>query len=308
VKPFFLSNELFSGVMNKSIQKYLNQYLSNLLNLQIVSPGFHPVGGGSINDTYQVLVNDHTKFFLKINSGTKYPKLFQKEKKGLEFLGKQKILRVPSVLVYDEIDTFQVLLLEWIDGGSRTEQFWKHFGEQLAALHKVTNPAFGFEEDNYMGALPQLNHRYNNWIEFFIQSRLQPQVEMARVNQLVHTKHLTAFENIYRHLENIFDEKEQASLLHGDLWSGNFMCDQNAEPVLIDPAVYFGHRSMDLAMTTLFGGFERSFYESYNYHFPFPNNYSEQWDICNLYPLLIHLNLFGAGYLGQIEKILKRFQ
>jgi fructosamine-3-kinase len=85
------------------------------------------------------------------------------------------------------------------------------------------------------------------------------------------------------------------------------MCDQDSEPVLIDPAVYFGHRSMDLGMTTLFGGFDKSFYEAYSYHFPFPNNYSEQWDICNLYPLLIHLNLFGVGYLGQIERILQSY-
>ena len=116
-----------------------------------------------------------------------------------------------------------------------------------------------------------------HWIEFFVHRRLQPQIEIAGINHLLHAKHLTAFENLYRRLGNIFNN-EQPSLLHGDLWSGNFMCDQNSEPVLIDPAVYFGHRSMDLAMTTLFGGFERSFYESYNYHFPFPNNYDEQWD------------------------------
>jgi fructosamine-3-kinase len=96
--------------------------------------------------------------------------------------------------------------------------------------------------------------------------------------------------------------------LHGDLWSGNFMCDQNSKPVLIDPAVYFGHRSMDLAMTTLFAGFEKPFYESYNYHFLLPNNYNEQLDICNLYPLLIHLNLFGQSYLQPIGQTLKKFE
>jgi fructosamine-3-kinase len=123
---------------------------------------------------------------------------------------------------------------------------------------------------------------------------------------LLQARHLNAFENLYQQLKNIFDH-EQPALLHGDLWSGNFMCDQDSEPVLIDPAVYFGHRSMDLGMTTLFGGFDKSFYETYSYHLPFPNNYSEQWDICNLYPLLIHLNLFGVGYLGQIERILQSY-
>ena len=292
--------------MNASIEKYLNQFISDKLNRPVSSLKFHSVGGGSINETYQVEITDHTKFFLKVNSATKYPGLFQTEKRGLEFLSNQKIIRIPAVIGHDEIDNDQILLLGWIEGGLRTEQFWKKFGEQLARLHHVTNAGFGFEEDNYMGALPQLNGQYAAWIEFFIHCRLQPQIDMARASHLVQSKHLTAFENLYRELGNIFDE-EQPSLLHGDLWSGNFMCDQHADPVLIDPAVYFGHRSVDLAMTTLFGGFERSFYESYNYHFPFPKNYTEQWDICNLYPLLIHLNLFGAGYLAQIERILQSY-
>jgi fructosamine-3-kinase len=290
--------------MNASIQKYLNQFFSDELNLPTSLVQFHNVGGGSINNTYQLIVNSQRKFFLKANSATKYPKLFQKEKKGLEFLNKQKILRVPSVVACNEINNYQVLVVEWIEEGLRTEQFWKKFGEQLAAMHHVTNPYFGFEEDNYMGALPQRNDRCDTWIEFFVHRRLQPQIDIAGVNHLLQSKYLTAFENLYRRLGNIFNS-EQPSLLHGDLWNGNFMCDQNSDLVLIDPAVYFGHRSMDLAMTTLFGGFERSFYESYNYHFSFANNYNEQWEICNLYPLLIHLNLFGQGYLQRIWQTLK---
>jgi protein-ribulosamine 3-kinase len=293
--------------MNPSIQKYLNHFFSAKLNLPLSSLRLRSVGGGSINDTYQVVVDDRTKFFLKVNSATKYPGLFQKEKHGLEFLDKQKQLRVPAVIACDEIDAHQILLLQWIDGGLRTEPLWKKFGEQLASLHHVTRLSFGFEENNYMGALPQLNDDCNNWIDFFVRCRLQPQIELARINGLVQTKHVTAFENLFPQLGSIFND-EQPSLLHGDLWSGNFMCDQNSEPVLIDPAVYFGHRSIDLAMTTLFGGFEKPFYDSYNYHFPLPKNYQEQWEICNLYPILIHLNLFGAGYLSHVESILWKFQ
>ena len=148
---------------------------------------------------------------------------------GLEFLNNQKILRVPSVIVSNEIDNYQVLVLEWIEEGLRTERSWKKFGEQLAALHRVTNPNFGFEEDNYMGALPQRNNRYDTWVEFFVHRRLQPQIEIATENHLLHAKQLNAFENLYRRLGNIFND-EQPSLLHGDLWSGNFMCDQNSEP------------------------------------------------------------------------------
>jgi fructosamine-3-kinase len=293
--------------MNASIQKYLNQCFSGKLNLPISTIQFYHIGGGSINQTYRLVVKGNDTFFIKVNTATEYPSLFQKEKTGLEILGKQKIVRVPSVIIRDEIDNYQILVLEWIQAGPRSEQFWKKFGEQLAALHHVTSSYFGFGEDNYMGALPQQNDHYNNWPEFFVHCRLQPQVERAIENHLLHAKHLNAFENLYGELKNIFNN-EQPSLLHGDLWSGNFMCDKDSEPVLIDPAVYFGHRSMDLAMTTLFGGFERHFYESYNYHFPLPNTYSEQGDICNLYPLLIHLNLFGASYLGQIERTLRKFQ
>jgi len=292
--------------MNESIQKYLNQFLSQRAGHQFSSLKLQAVGGGSINHVYQVLANDRTKFFLKVNSAAKYPRLLQKEKKGLEFLGHQKIIRVPSVIACDELDDYQILLLEWIESGLRTERFWEKFGEQLAALHYVTNPYFGFETDNYMGALPQRNYEHNKWIEFFVRCRLRPQIEIATIQNLLPAKALAAFEHLYAEMETIFND-EQPALLHGDLWSGNFMCDQNSEPVLIDPAVYFGHRSMDLAMTTLFGGFERSFYESYNHHFPFPKNYKDQWDVCNLYPLLIHLNLFGAPYLGQIETILRSY-
>jgi fructosamine-3-kinase len=291
--------------MNISIQKYLNQFLSQQTG-RISSWKMRAVGGGSINHTYQVLVNGHPKFFLKVNSAAKFPKLLQHEKNGLEFLANQNIIRVPPVIACDEIDNYQILLLGWIEGGLRTERFWEKFGEQLSALHQVTNVQFGFGEDNYMGALPQINDKCDNWVRFFVHCRLQPQVEVAGANRLLPGNILTAFENLYPELENIFND-EPPALLHGDLWSGNFMCDQNSEPVLIDPAVYFGHRSMDLAMTTLFGGFERSFYESYNYHFPFAKNYRDQWDICNLYPLLIHLNLFGSGYLGQIERILRSY-
>lgn len=290
-----------------SIQKYFNQFIHDKLDLRFSSLQFHSVAGGSINNTYEIRIDNHPKFFLKINSATKYPGLFKKEKSGLEFLRQQKIIIVPGVIFSEEIDDYQFLLLDWIEGGIRSGKFWKMFGEQLAALHRATNLYFGFEEDNYMGALPQINRQHTDWTEFFIHCRLQPQIDLAKEKHLLQTKHINAFENLYGHLPTIFNN-EPASLLHGDLWSGNYMCNHDSKPVLIDPAVYFGHRSMDLAMTTLFGGFDKVFYESYNHYFSLPENYVEQWDVCNLYPLLIHLNLFGAGYLSQIESILQFYK
>jgi fructosamine-3-kinase len=298
--------------MTESIRKYLLQQLREKINPQISSLQFVSVGGGSINDAYRVTANNDLKFFLKLNSATRYPLLFEKEENGLEFIGKQKIINTPSVILCDTMDDQQILLLEWIERGLRNDQFWKQFGEQMAALNQRElsdrggQTMFGFTENNYMGALPQLNTITKNWSDFFIHCRLQPQIKLAEERKLLRSKHIAAFENLYSKLTSIFKD-EKSSLLHGDLWSGNFMCNEKSQPVLIDPAVYFGHRSMDLGMTTLFGGFDKLFYQSYNYYFTFPDNYEEQWEICNLYPLLVHLNLFGGGYLAQIESILRRF-
>jgi protein-ribulosamine 3-kinase len=289
-----------------SIQKYLNQFLSEKRGQQIHSMRFHAIGGGCINSCFKITINNNESFFLKVNSKTIYPSLFEKEKNGLSFLSSQGIIKVPGVIICDEIDDYQFLVLSWIESGLKTAAFWKQFGEQLARLHDVTNPFFGFEENNYMGSLPQNNSPHKMWAEFFIHCRLQPQVKMAMEKNLLTVKHVACFEELYPQLTSIFND-EPPSLLHGDLWSGNFMCDHNTTPVLIDPAVYFGHRSMDLAMAKLFGGFDRNFYEAYQYYHPLAHNHEEQEEISNLYPLLIHLNLFGSGYLGQVERTLYRF-
>jgi len=292
-------------MIQSSIREFLIQLLSEKLKSSVSSLKIFPVAGGSINDTYKIGA-DNNNFFLKLNTAEKYPALFEKEKKGLEFINSKKIILAAAVVDIGIIDDQQFLLLDWIEGGLKTELFWKKFGEQLAKLHYATNDHFGFIENNYMGALPQLNSLKTNWIDFFIDCRLKPQIKMANEKRLLPSNDISKFEILFTRLGSIFNE-ENPSLLHGDLWSGNFMCNENAELVLIDPAVYFGHRSMDLAMTTLFGGFDKQFYESYNYHFPFPSNYREQWEICNLYALLIHLNLFGSGYLGQIEEVLRKY-
>lgn len=263
------------------------------------------MGGGSINEAYRVRNGEET-YFCKVNSATKFPQLFQGEKRGLELIEGQGILRTPRVLGLVEKDERQLLLMEWIEPGERTTAFWTRFGEQLAQLHRITREQHGLEEDNYMGSVPQRNTPATSWTAFFREHRLVPLVEECRRRNLLHSRHEQSFEKLYQRLRGIFEE-EKPSLLHGDLWSGNFMCDANSRPVLIDPAVYFGHRSMDLGMTTLFGGFRQPFYEAYHHHYPFPSNYEEQWSVCNLYPLLIHLLLFGSSYRGQVEEIIERY-
>jgi len=282
---------------------------------------FSSIGGGSINDTYRIQ-SDRLTFFCKLNLVKKFPGLFEKEKKGLEFLRSTHTIRIPEVVWCGEFESYQVLILEWIEQGLRTENFWKKFGEGLAALHRsdawVWNDqlwsdrdrrtaCFGFHENNYMGALPQDNTPSTNWVEFFVKKRLQPQIELALNGRLLGNNEVELFEKLYYKLSSVFPEEKPAAL-HGDLWSGNYLCSGSSEPVLIDPAVYYGHRSVDLGMTRLFGGFDDTFYESYDYHFPLPQNADEQHEICNLYPLLIHLNLFGSGYLRSIVSILKKYQ
>jgi protein-ribulosamine 3-kinase len=284
------------------ITRQLQSFIQELLNDNC---SFTSVGGGSINYTWRIKT-DKQSFFCKINSTTDFPGMFDAEKNGLALLAQQQVIRVPRVIANEQKDNNQVLILEWIEQGLKSETFWETFGRQLAALHHVQHNQCGLETDNYMGALPQHNTFTASWIEFFIHQRLQPQLKLALSHKLLEPAHAVQFEKLYQQLGIIFPA-EPPVLLHGDLWSGNFLCDERGKPVLIDPAVYYGHRSMDMAMTTLFGGFDASFYESYNYHFPLPVNYQQQWEVCNLYPLLIHLNLFGKSYLADILNTIRQY-
>ena len=293
--------------MNVKIDEaLLVQIIGKKLKRRMTIRTISEVGGGCINSCFKITVNNGQSFFVKANSQSAFPSLLEKEQKGLAFISKQNAIRVPEVIDYHIKDDGQFLILEWIEPGDKNDSFWKMFGQQLAALHKIRSRHHGFAEDNYMGALQQSNVLSESWTDFFTHQRLEIQVQLAFKKGFLSPHHLNLFERLYKKLDSIFNE-EDPSLLHGDLWSGNFIAAVNAEPVLIDPAVYFGHRNMDLGMTTLFGGFDQSFYDSYQYHFPLASNYRDQWAVCNLYPLLIHLNLFGAGYRHDIEATLKKF-
>ncbi|WP_207515121.1 fructosamine kinase family protein [Longitalea luteola] len=287
-------------MMTAALQSFLKQLLKEETIVQYTA-----LGGGSINYTYRITTSKEN-FFCKINKYSSFPGMFEAERAGLELLASKQVIRIPRVIAAGRINDNQVLLLEWIEQGLRTDAFWTSFGEQLAALHHIQQKQFGLNTDNYMGALPQNNQPAENWVDFFIQKRLQPQLKLAVDHHLLEPTHVSRFEKLYQQLPAVFPV-EPASLLHGDLWSGNFLCDVQEKPVLIDPAVYYGHRSVDMAMTTLFGGFDGLFYDSYQYHFPLPANYREQWEICNLYPLLVHLNLFGKSYLADILDTIRRY-
>ncbi|HKP32605.1 MAG TPA: fructosamine kinase family protein [Chitinophagaceae bacterium] len=264
------------------------------------------VAGGSINQTFKIETGADIFFCKTYQDSNGYPDFLIKEVNGLEFLRKRNCIRIPEVIYHGVHGEVQILLLEWIEQGSKSKLFWKKFGEQLAALHMHHGEYFGLDENNHMGALPQQNNPHSDWCDFFRECRLKPQISLAEKNNLLDTKTTDQFEIIFNKLKGFFP-LSKPSALHGDLWSGNFLCDENEDPVLIDPAVYYGDRNIDLAMSTLFGGFDSSFYQSYHDQFPLDRNHKEQWDICNLYPLLIHLNLFGKGYLSSIGSILKKY-
>jgi protein-ribulosamine 3-kinase len=292
-------------MLSPAVQHHILEVLRDKTGTSISSLKFHPVGGGSINDTYEAEAGD-TTFFCKVNDHSKFPGLFEAESHGLELLAAQQVIRTPRVIASTITGDTQVLVLEWIEQGMRTAGFWKLFGQQLAALHLVQAPTFGLDDDNYMGALLQHNKKTKDWNEFFVSQRLEPQLKLALDKGLMEKQQVQQFEKLYRKLPEIFPPA-QPSLLHGDLWSGNFLCDSNNRPVLIDPAVYYGHASVDLAMTTLFGGFDTIFYETYSHHRQPAPNFREQWEVCNLYPLLIHLNLFGESYRSGILHTIRRY-
>lgn len=263
------------------------------------------VGGGSINDTYKVNTTEGN-FFVKKNSASLYPQMFEKEALGLKVLREAKSIELPEVVDFGESENDAFLILRFINNGSETSSFWDDFGRQLGNLHKNSDKHFGLNHDNYIGSLYQYNNKHDNWSDFFRAERLERQVKLARNNGAIDTGTVSAFERFYARLDNIFPQ-EPPALLHGDLWGGNFMVSEKGNPVIIDPAVYYGHREMDLGMSQLFGGFDHQFYNSYNKHYPLENGWEERLSYCNLYPLMVHVNLFGGGYLQSVKTILRKF-
>jgi fructosamine-3-kinase len=260
------------------------------------------IGGGSINNACKVeWANEF--YFLKWNSASKYPNIFDYESHGLKQLLATNSIGIPEVLKVGKNETDAFILMEYIGQSASDKTFWEAFGKQLSDLHRNTTNYFGNDQDNYIGSLSQSNTKHDRWSAFFVSERLQPLVKMARDNQRISQQHAIRFDKLFEKIETLFPP-EKPSLLHGDLWSGNFLCNTKGLPVLIDPAVYFGHREMDIAMTKLFGGFGAVFYESYNRHFLMEKGWEKRVELCNLYPLLVHLNLFGSSYLYDIERTL----
>ena len=271
------------------------------------------VGGGCINDAHRLDTNLGS-FFVKYNHAARYPGMFEAEAKGLALMasepveGSPKPLDVPRVVGHNEAGGYGMLVLEYIESGTQRSDFWEAFGSGLARLHqrKPESGMFGLDHDNYIGSLTQRNREYDNWIDFFVSQRLDPQIKLARDEGKAAPDLTNMFARLYNHLGDFFPE-EPPALLHGDLWSGNYMTGNQGQAVILDPAVYYGHRYMDLGMSQLFGGFNPTFYRAYQETYPMERTWQKSMDIANLYPLMVHVNLFGGGYLGSVKSILKRF-
>lgn len=264
---------------------------------------FQPIGGGCINNAYK-LSTSRGDYFIKCNRDQ--PQMFEVEYRGLQLLSQSGCLGVPTPHRYGVQEGMGYLLMEYVEPGRMDGGFWEQLGRGLACLHKVTSSHFGLDHDNYIGSLPQKNDYHDGWVDFFVNCRLLPQVELARNSGLITAGLVGQFEALYTKLPDLMPE-EPPALLHGDLWSGNIHSDVQSKPYVIDPAAYYGHREAELAFTTLFGGFGDAFYKNYRDEFPLAPGFDERTGLFNLYPLLVHVNLFGASYLTGIVNTLKRF-
>jgi len=282
-------------------QRILKQVL-NTSNVKILSTNH--VAGGCINETIYCKTSSGS-YFIKTNSNPPHD-LFEKEKEGLKLLGELSPVRSPKIIGEGKVDHINYLVEEWIEKGPPNSSSWESFGENLAKQHQVNNKNFGLDHDNHIGRLHQSNTQHNNWIDFFVEERIKPQLSLALNSLLIDKNLIEKFEKFFLKLSDLIPN-EPASLLHGDLWSGNFMFDSDGKAVIFDPAVYYGHREMELAFTTMFGGFDQRFYDTYLEKYPLTPGFENRIEIHNLYPTLVHVNLFGTSYLSGILSTIKRF-
>lgn len=265
---------------------------------------YAPVYGGSINHSFKIDTSDRS-YFIKWNTESDAVSLFEMEVDGLKKLSIGPI-STPEIIGIGKASGIHFLILEFIEKSAPSPRFWEDFGEKLAHQHRITEKQYGYHSNNHIGILPQQNDWSTDWIDFFINCRLEPQLGLAYYNGHLDLSFMDKFRKIYRELPSLIP-KEPISLLHGDLWSGNFMIGKNGDAVIFDPAVYYGHREMELAFTHLFGGFDVSFYHTYDQTFPVAPGFFDRIDIYNLYPLLVHVNLFGGSYLQSVSSTIKRF-
>ncbi len=258
--------------------------------------------GGDINEAYRVELEDGRRVFVKTNA-TLPPAAFQAEARGLAWLAEAGAVSVPRVIaVADEPPGY--LVLQAIKVGPKTPAAEERLGRELADLHRSGAPSFGLAAASWLATLPQDNSPEADWPTFYRARRLTPLLERAAARGLLGRTLRARFDRLFDRLPSLVGPDEPPSRLHGDLWGGNWLADSAGVPYVIDPAVYGGHREIDLGMMRLFGGFGRRVFDAYEESFPLAPGATERVSLNQLYPLLAHVVLFGAGYLGQLEDAL----
>lgn len=260
--------------------------------------------GGDINTVYLIEAEEQ-QWVVKQNNAIQFPLMLEKEYRAMQFLHQNSPLYYPKMLCHFTKNEQQFLVMEYVEEGPNNNKAQQHLGKGLAQQHRLSNSSFGWKEDNYIGSLKQVNTFKESWNDFFAENRLLFQAEQAFNKRLLVAQDLKQLERLCLRLNEMIPT-EPAALLHGDLWAGNYIIGQKNQPVLYDPAIYYGHREMDLAMTQLFGGFSTDFYMTYQEVYPLVKDWEERVKLFQLYPNLVHLNLFGASYLDVVRKTLKK--
>ncbi len=261
------------------------------------------LSGGDINTAFR-LQDGQSSYFVKLNRPERVA-MFAAEFAGLEELAGTKTLRVPTPIAHGQTDTHCFLALEYLELGRSSSTSDRLLGQQLAYLHQQKQPYFGWHRDNTIGSTTQINQQSHDWLDFWRKQRLGFQLQLAAKNG--YGGRLQAMgERLNSELAVFFNHSPEPSLLHGDLWAGNVATDKQGEPVIFDPACYYGDREADLAMTELFGGFSSDFYAAYQDIWALHEDYRIRKSLYNLYHILNHLNLFGSAYLRQAENMIAR--
>ncbi len=285
--------------MDRKLLNYIESLIGGVID------ACDAVSGGDIANTYRL----HTGvdvLFCKYHAGKQAFDMFQSEKDGLEALGRSNIVKTPEVYFCEPWQEAAFLIMEFIPSGRSKDSSMAVLGRQLAQLHAQECSSFGWNRNNFIGSLAQLNNRSDSWADFYMSERLQPQLEIAFNQGLLSRKDIPSTEKMLTVIEDLCGEV-RPSLLHGDLWGGNYLISQDGVPYLIDPAVYEGHGEVDIAMSKLFGGFGSHFYSAYEEIIPFSDYTYDRIKIYQLYYLLVHLNLFGVSYYSSVKAILKSY-
>ena len=286
----------------------LDQALRKLIPAVTTVIETQSVGGGCISQAQRVSVLDDSGLtrllFVKTNEAS-FVDNFQAEWDGLVRLSEPEVIGVPNPIAVGEVEDRAWLVTEWVEQGPRGSDFYAAFGRKLARLHKATlGRKIGLDHDNYLGSARQVNSPGNSWVEFFADQRIGFQLRWATEQGLADSNLRGDCERIVRTMDRLLDGRDdQTSLLHGDLWSGNYLCDSAGEPTIMDPAIYYGCREAEFGMLQLFGSCPGPFYDAYLETFPLPDGWQRRVSVYVLYHLLNHLNLFGSGYHGQCRSL-----